>query len=54
MAMNSLRKLVECLETGSGEIHVDPELGKRARLPIQRLLDFAKENNQQVLLSGDA
>ena len=54
MAMNSLRKLVECLETGSGEIHVEPELGKRARLPIQRLLDFAKEHNQQVLLSGDA
>ena len=54
MAMNNLRKLVECLETGSGEIHVDPELGKRARLPIQRLLDFAKEQNQQALLSGDA
>jgi len=54
MAMNSLRKVVQCLETGSGEIHVDPELGKRARLPIQRLLDFAKEQNQQVLLSGDA
>lgn len=54
MAMNSLRKVVQCLETGSGEIHVDPELGKRARLPIQRLLDFAKEQNQQELLSGDA
>jgi len=54
MAMNNLRKLVECLETGSGEIHVDPELGKRARLPIQRLLDFAKEQKQQTLLSGDA
>jgi quinolinate synthase len=54
MAMNTLRKLVECLETGSGEIHVDPELGKRARLPIQRLLDFAKEHNQKVLLSSDA
>jgi quinolinate synthase len=54
MAMNNLRKLVECLETGRGEIHVDPELGKRARLPIQRLLDFAKEQNQQALLSGDA
>ena len=54
MAMNNLRKLVECLETGSGEIHVDPELGKRARIPIQRLLDFAKEQNQQALLSGDA
>jgi quinolinate synthase len=54
MAMNSLRKLVQCLETGSGEIHIDPELGKRAKLPIQRLLDFAKEHNQQLLLSGDA
>jgi len=54
MAMNSLRKVVECLETGSGEIHIDPELGKRARVPIQRLLDFAKKHNQQVLMSGDA
>jgi len=54
MAMNSLRKVVHCLETGSGEILIDPELGKRARVPIQRLLDFAKEQNQQALLSGDA
>ncbi len=54
MAMNSLRKVVECLETGSGEIHVDPELGQRARVPIQRLLDFAKDHNQQTLLSSDA
>lgn len=54
MAMNSLKKLVNCLEAGSGEIHVDSELGKRAKLPIQRLLDFAKEQEQQALLSGDA
>jgi quinolinate synthase len=54
MAMNTLRKVVHCLETGSGEILIDPELGKRARIPIQRLLDFAKEQNQQALLSGDA
>ncbi len=54
MAMNSLRKVVECLETGSGEIYIDPELGKRARVPIQRLLDFAKEHGQKVLLSSDA
>lgn len=54
MAMNSLRKVVKCLETGSGEIHIDPELGKRARVPIQRLLDFAKEHGQKVLLSSDA
>ena len=54
MAMNSLRKLVQCLETGSGEIHIDPELGKRAKLPIQRLLDFAEEHHQQVLGNNDA
>ncbi len=54
MAMNSLGKLVQCLETGSGEIHIVPELGRRAKLPIQRLLDFAKAQNQQPLLSGDA
>ncbi len=54
MAMNSLRKLLECLETGSGEINIDPELGKRAKLPIQRLLDFAKGQNNEVLLSSDA
>jgi quinolinate synthase len=54
MAMNSLRKVVHCLETGSGEILIDPELGKRARIPIQRLLDFAKEHGQRMLMSGDA
>ena len=54
MAMNSLRKVVECLETGSGEIHVDAELGKRARKPIQRLLDFAKAHDQKVYGTGDA
>ena len=42
MAMNSLRKVIQCLEIGSGEIHIDPELGNRAQLPIQRLLDAKK------------
>ena len=42
MEMNSLEKLANALETGSGEIEVVPELATRARLPIQRMLDFAK------------
>jgi quinolinate synthase len=42
MEMNSLEKLAQALETGAGEILVDPELAARARVPIQRMLDFAK------------
>ena len=40
MAMNTLRKLEHVLRTGTNEIHVDPEIGRKARLSIQRLLDF--------------
>ena len=40
MAMNSLAGLAHALETGAPEIHVDPDLGLRARLPIDRMLAF--------------
>jgi quinolinate synthase len=40
MAMNSLASLAHVLETGSNEIHVDPALGLRARVPIDRMLAF--------------
>ena len=43
MAMNTLRKLAAVLEHGGNEIHVDPETGRRARLCIQRLLDFTSD-----------
>ncbi len=42
MAMNGLANLAEVLETGKNEIHIDPEIGRRARRSIQRMLDFAK------------
>jgi quinolinate synthase len=42
MEMNTLEKLVIALETGAGEIKVAPELAAKARIPIQRMLDFAK------------
>jgi quinolinate synthase len=42
MEMNTLAKLAQALETGAGEILVAPELAARARIPIQRMLDFAK------------
>ena len=40
MAMNGLTELAHALETGAGEVHVDPALGLRARLPIDRMLAF--------------
>ncbi len=51
MAMNALDNLAAVLEAGVGddveggnEIFVDPELGRRAMVPLQRMLDFAKHN----------
>jgi quinolinate synthase len=43
MAMNGLINLAEVLERGHNEIHVDPSIIPRAVLPIQRMLDFAKQ-----------
>lgn len=48
MAMNGLENLAECLETGSNEVFVDPELGKKAMVPLQRMLNFAAENKMRV------
>ena len=42
MEMNTLEKLAQVLETGDNEIRVTPELDARARVPIQRMLDFAR------------
>jgi quinolinate synthase len=42
MGMNSLQNLAELLETGRNEILVSPEIAAKARIPIQRMLDFAK------------
>ncbi len=54
MAMNSLDKLAQVLETGAGEIHVAPDIIERARRPIERLLEFTAARNQQVLGNNDA
>lgn len=40
MAMNGLAGLAQVLETGANEIFVDPQVGVRARLPIDRMLAF--------------
>ena len=43
MAMNGLAGLAQVLEnseSGANEVHIDPALGQRARLPIDRMLAF--------------
>ena len=40
MAMNGLADVARVLETGANEVHVDPALGQRARVPIDRMLAF--------------
>ena len=43
MAMNSLQGLEAVLLSGANQIQVDPALGLRARLPIDRMLDFTAQ-----------
>jgi quinolinate synthase len=44
MAMNGLHNLLETLEGAPGhEVFVDPEIGRKAKVPIERMLDFAKK-----------
>ena len=43
MAMNALQNLEQALIRGAPEIQIDHEIRLRARLPIQRMLDFARQ-----------
>ncbi len=42
MAMNALTGLRDSLRDGINEIVVDPEVGARAMIPLNRMLDFSK------------
>ncbi|MDR5877205.1 quinolinate synthase NadA [Caballeronia sp. LZ032] len=53
MAMNGLANLADVLERGHNEIHVDAAIGVRARVPIDRMLDFAARHKKRVQASGD-
>lgn len=52
MAMNSLQSLAKVLETGMNEIHVDSELGLRARVPIDRMLAFTARGSKLTHSAG--
>src|SRR5689334_4845318 len=55
MAMNGLHNLVETLEGAPGhEVFVDRAIGERAKVPIERMLDFAKHHLPTFKGSGDA
>ena len=41
--MNGLINLAEVLESGRNEIHVDQTIARRAVLPIERMLEFARQ-----------
>ncbi|MCD0506103.1 quinolinate synthase NadA [Bordetella petrii] len=53
MAMNELAGLAHALEHGRNEITLDPALGRRAKVPIDRMLAFAEQRKQRVRASGD-
>lgn len=48
MAMNSLQRLLNSLEAMNNEILVAPLLAERAMVPLQRMLDFAANNQLKV------
>jgi len=43
MKLNTLEKLYKCLKNDSPEITLDPELGKKALVPIKRMLDISEK-----------
>ena len=54
MAMNGLKGLLHVLETGANEISIDPAIGRRAVVSINRMLEFAGQAGISVAgMSGD-
>ena len=53
MAMNGLQNLIDVLESGANEIHVDPATREKAVTCINRMLDFAAAKKANVRPSSD-
>jgi quinolinate synthase len=54
MAMNGLKGVLDVLETGANEIHIDPVIGRRAVVSINRMLEFAGQTGINIAgMSGD-
>ncbi len=54
MAMNDLTQLAQALEQGKNEIIVDETIRHKALIPLQRMLDFAKQERSTVYGEGRA
>ena len=55
MAMNGLHNLITTLEGAPGrEVFIDPEIGRKAKIPIERMLEFARDHLPTFQGSGDA
>ncbi|HKI75285.1 MAG TPA: quinolinate synthase NadA, partial [Pseudomonadales bacterium] len=48
MGMNTLEELERTLESGHNEIFVDPEVGKRALVPLERMVSFANSGELRI------
>ena len=53
MAMNGLQNLIDVLESGANEIHVEPATREKAITCINRMLDFAAAKKANVRPSSD-
>ncbi len=53
MAMNGLQNLIDVLESGKNEIHVEPAIREKAVNCINRMLDFAAAKKANVRPSAD-
>jgi quinolinate synthase len=53
MAMNGLQNLIDVLESGANEIHVDTAIRDKAVVCINRMLDFAAAKKANVRPSAD-
>ena len=54
MAMNSLHKLKNILESGGKAIEIDDKIIKKAVIPIRRMLGFAARWEVDMKIRGDA
>ncbi len=54
MAMNNLQNLLEVLQTGKNEIHIDEKIRRQAVKSVDRMLDFARQQNIPMRGKGNA
>ena len=52
MAMNGLQNIVDALENLSPEVFVDRQLMEKAKVPLQRMLDFSRSLKAQSLVQA--